>query len=124
MSRPGALASVLGIGGDPAGEEDQRDHLRALGKWRFVLTRGILGFSGPMFLWLVLSNLTTDLQIARLHRESGLTYLLQSWFIAFAICCFIGCFIGVLAWRRVTSEVWPSSRPDPESTITRLGPLA
>lgn len=112
------------VSDDPAGEENEREHLRALGKWRFILIRGILGFSGPMFLWLVLSNLRQDLQIARLHHEPFFASLLQSWLIALVVCSLMGGFIGVLAWRRVTSEVWPGSKPDPESTVTTLGPLA
>ncbi|HEV3037418.1 MAG TPA: hypothetical protein VHA33_06495 [Candidatus Angelobacter sp.] len=31
--------------------------------------------------------------------------------------------VGLLAWRRLVSEGWPGAKPDPESSITTLGPL-
>ena len=34
----------LGMLGDPAGQEQERERLRGIGKWRFILLRGIIGF--------------------------------------------------------------------------------
>jgi len=93
-----------------------------MGKWRFILARGIIGWGGPMFVlglvWLVLHSL----------HESGFQYLLGHWVIALCVSVCVsasnGFVIGFLAWRRVTSDVWPGAKPDPESSTTTLGPLS
>lgn len=108
---------------DPVGQSREQGRLRALGKWRFILARGILGWGIPMFLWLVLSNLREDVKSAGSYHQSTFQHLVHSWTGAFFITAFLGVIVGFLAWRRLTSEVWPGATPDPESTITRLGSL-
>jgi hypothetical protein len=114
----------LGMQDDPAGQEHERQRLRARGKWKFVLVRGIVGFAGPMFLWLALTHLSEDIHSARSFNGSTLNYLLRSWAGGFVISAFLGFVVGLLAWRRITSEVWPGTEPDPESCTTTLGPLS
>lgn len=121
--RSALRSAELGILDDPAGQNHEQERLRALGKWRFVLIRGILGWGVPMFLWLVLSNFREDLKSARAWHQSTFQHLLHSWVAAFCMNAFLGIVVGVLAWRRVTSEMWPGTKPDPEASITRLGPL-
>ena len=108
---------------DPVGLDQDHDRLRAMGKWRFVLIRGILGWGVPMFLWLALTHLSEDINSAGRYHQSTFQHLLHSWAGAFLINAFFGLVIGLLAWRRVTSDVWPGAKPDPESSITRLGSL-
>jgi hypothetical protein len=108
---------------DPAGRDDEQERLRALGKWRFVLIRAIIGWAVPMFLWLALSNFPEDLKSARAWHQSTFQHLLHSWIAALGMSAFLGIVVGFLAWRRLTSDVWPGAKPDPESSITRLGPL-
>ena len=119
----GARSAEVGILNDPAGQNHEQARLRALGKWRFVLIRGIAGWGVPMFLWLVLSNFSEDLKSARAWHQPIFQHLLHSWVSAFCMNAFLGIVVGVLAWRRVTSEVWPGAKPDPEGSLTRLGPL-
>jgi hypothetical protein len=119
----GARSAELGIVNDPAGQNDEQERLRAPGKWRFVLIRGIAGWGVPMFLWLVLSNFSEDLKSAYAWHQPIFQHLLHPWIAAFFMSAFLGMVVGVLAWRRVTSEVWPGAKPNPESSITRLGPL-
>jgi hypothetical protein len=119
----GVRSAKLGIMNDPAGPNDEQERLRALGKWRFVLIRGIAGWGIPMFLWIVLSNLPEDLKSARAWHQSTFQHLFHSWVAAFCMNAFLGVVVGVLAWRRFTSEIWPGAKPHPESSITRLGPL-
>jgi hypothetical protein len=113
----------LGVLGDPAGREHERGRLREMGKWRFILLRGIIGFSGPMFFWLVLTRLSEDIHAAREFHRNTLSYLLHSWVVALFLSAFMGSVVGLLAWRRLVSEVWPGAKLDPESPITTLGPL-
>jgi hypothetical protein len=116
--------SDLGVLSDPAGEDHlEQSRLRRLGKWRFVLLRGIAGFSVPMFLWLAATNLSDDIKSARFWHGSILLDLFQAWVAGFCISAFLGAVVGFLAWRRITSDVWPGDRPDPESSITRLGSI-
>jgi hypothetical protein len=115
--------SKVAILSDPAGQNQEQERLRALAKWRFILIRGVLGWGIPMFLWLAVSNVSDDLKSAREWHQSTFQYLIHSWVAAFCINSFLGIVVGFLAWRRVHSEVWPGSQPDPESSITRLGPL-
>jgi hypothetical protein len=117
-------SAELGMLGDPAGQEHERKRLRDMGKWRFILLRGIIGFSGPMFLWLVLTHLSEDVHAAREFHRNTLFYLLHSWVVALFLSAFMGSVVGLLAWRRLVSEVWPGAKPDPESSITTLGPLS
>jgi hypothetical protein len=112
-----------GMLSDPAGQDHEQDHLRALGKWRFVLVRGVIGWALPMFLWLAVSNFREDLESARAWHQSIFQHLLHSWIAAFSMSALFGIVVGFLAWRRLTSDVWPGIKPDPESSITRLGPL-
>ena len=109
---------------DPAGQEHERKQLRDMGKWRFILLRGVIGFSGPMFLWLVVTSLSEDVHSARQFHQNTLSHLLHSWVVAFLISAFFGSLVGLLAWRRLASVVWPGAKPDPESSITTLGPLS
>jgi len=109
--------------GDPAGRDDEQERLRALGKWRFVLLRGVIGWAVPMFLWLAVSNFSEDLKSARAWHHSTIQHLLHSWIAALGMSALLGIVVGFLAWRRLTSDVWPGAKPDPESSITRLGPL-
>jgi len=113
----------FGVSIDPAGQEGDQKRLRALGKWRFVIIRGALGFGIPMFLWMVLSSLPRDVISAVTSHHAPFQQLLQSWMAALCMNAFLGTVVGVLAWRRVTSDVWPGANPDPEAAITRLGPL-
>jgi hypothetical protein len=108
---------------DPAGRDHEQERLRALGKWRFVLIRGVIAWGVPMFLWLAVSNFSEDLKSARAWHQSTFQHLLHSWIAAFTMSAFLGIVVAFLAWRRLTSDVWPGSKPDPESSITRLGPL-
>src|ERR1700692_4135836 len=108
---------------DPAGESHEQNRLRAMGKWRFVLVRGILGWGVPMFLWMALSNLSSDIKSAGAYHQSTFQHLLHSWAAAFLMNACLGLVVGIRAWRRVTSEIWPGAKPDPESSITRLGSL-
>ena len=117
-------SAELEVMGDPVGREHERKRLRDMGKWRFILLRGIIGFSGPMFLWLVLTNLPEDVHAAREFHRNTLSYLLHSWGFALFFSAFMGSVVGLLAWRRLVSEVWPGAKPDPESSITTLGPLS
>jgi len=113
----------LGMLLDPVGQEGDQKRLRALGKWRFVVTRGAVGFGIPMFLWMVLSNLPRDVRSAVALHHTPFQRLLQSWMAALCMNALLGIFVGVLAWRRLTSDVWPGATPDPEAAITRLGSL-
>jgi hypothetical protein len=117
-------SAELGMLGDPAGQEHERQRLRDMGKWRFILLRGIIGFSGPMFLWLALARLSEDVHSAREFHQNMLSSLLHSWVVGLFISAFLGSVVGLLAWRRLASEVWPGAKPDPESSITTLGPLS
>jgi hypothetical protein len=47
---------------DPAGQAQDEPRLRGMGKWRFILFRGIVGFSVLMFLFLALSDLSENIQ--------------------------------------------------------------
>jgi protein-S-isoprenylcysteine O-methyltransferase Ste14 len=109
---------------DPAGENREQEYLRSLGKWRFILARGIVGFGVPMSIWFALSNLRSNISDARLRHVSLTNFLWHSWVFGFVMCAALGSFVGLLAWRRITSDIWPSTQPDPDSSITRLGPLA
>ena len=115
--------SDLALQNDPAGQNPEQERLRALAKWRFVFTRGVIGWGVPMFLWLAFSNFPRDLRAAVSSHESTFHYLLRSWAFAFCFNALLGILVGFLAWRRVHSEVWPGTEPDPESSITLLGPL-
>ena len=114
---------ALGVLRDPAGEAHEQARLRSMGKWRFIIIRGIIGFSGPMFLWLALIHLPEDVHAAHEFQRNTFSYLLHSWLSGFFISAFLGSVVGLLAWRRLHSEVWPGAKPDPESSITTLGPL-
>jgi hypothetical protein len=109
---------------DPAGQGDDQTQLRGMGKWRFVLIRGIVGFSIPMFLFLALSDLSKDIHSARAFHQPMLRYLLGHWIAGFCVSVFLGFVVGLLAWRRIVSDVWPGTKPDPESSTTTLGPLS
>ena len=122
--RDAARCVAAGVLRDPAGEENQQAQLRAMGKWRFIFIRGIIGFSVLMFLWLVLTQLSEDVRAAREFHRNTLSYLLHSWVGGFFISAFFGSVVGLLAWRRLVGEVWPGAKPDPESSITTLGSLS
>jgi hypothetical protein len=116
--------SAEGAPYDPAGQGHEQARLRGMGRWRFILIRGIIGFSGPMFLFLALSNLSVDIHSAHAFHQTTLRYLFGHWLAGFCISAFFGFVVGLLAWRRLTSEVWPGAKPDPESSATALGPLS
>src|SRR5580698_917590 len=109
---------------DPAGQGNDQAELRGMGKWRFVLIRGIVGFSIPMFLFLALSDLSKDIHSARAFHEPVPHYLLGHWIAGFCVSVSLGFVVGLLAWRRIVSDVWPGTRPDPDSCTTTLGPLS
>jgi len=100
-----------------------RYNLSGMGKWRFILVRGIIGFGGPMFLWLALTHLSGDIESAHQFHESTIHHLLRSWAFGLCISAFLGSIVGLLAWKRTVSDVWPGSKPHPESSITTLGPI-
>ena len=109
---------------DPAGENHQEKSLRALGQWRFILWRGALGWGIPMGLWMAFSNLKEEVRTANALHQSVLQRLVSSWVAALVMSMFLGVIVGFLAWRRLTSDVWPGDEPDPESAITRLGSIS
>ena len=119
----GQRSAAPGILDDPAGQNPEQECLRAMGKWRFVRARGMVGWGVPMFLWIALSHLSEDFKSARIAHQSVFQYLLHSWLAAFLVSVLSGTVVGILAWRRLTSDVWPGKEPDPESSITRLGSL-
>lgn len=53
-----------------------------------------------------------------------LRYLLGHWIAGFCMSVSLGFVVGLLAWRRMVSDVWPGAKPDPESCTTTLGPLS
>lgn len=108
---------------DPTGQVHDQARLRGMGKWRFILIRGVAGFSVPMFLFLALSDLSKDIHTAHRFHEPGLRYLLGHWIARSCTSLSIGFVVGLLAWRRLVSDVWPGAKPDPESCTTTLGPL-
>jgi hypothetical protein len=114
----------LGVLRDPAGQEHERKRLRDMGKWRFILLRGVIGFSGPMFLWLALTRRSEEVHWTRQFQQNTLSHRLDSWTGGLLIGAFLGSVVGLLAWRRLASELWPGAKPDPESSITTLGPLS
>jgi hypothetical protein len=109
---------------DPAGQGHNEARLRGMGKWRFILIRGIVRFAPPMFLFLVLSNLSKDIHTAQAFHQLTLRYLLGHWIVGLGLNVSLGFVVGFLAWRRLVSDVWPSAKPDQESCITILGPLS
>lgn len=114
---------VEGKSYDPAGQGNDQARLREMGKWRFVLIRGIVGFGIPMFLLLALSNLSNDIHAAHAFHESTMRDLLGHWITGFCMNAFLGFVVGLLAWRRIVSDSWPGAKPDPESCTITLGPL-
>src|SRR5277367_4358066 len=109
---------------DPAGEGIDQSRLRGMGKWRFILVRGMVAFGVPMFLYLALSDLSKDIHTARAFHQPTLRYLLGHWIFGFCMSACLGFLVGVLAWRRLVSDTWPGTQPDPESCTTTLGPLS
>lgn len=109
---------------DPAGQGHNQARLRGMGKWRFILIRGIIGFAPPMFLFLALSNFSKDIHTAHAFHQATLRYLLGHWMVGFSLSVSLGFVVGLLAWRRLVSDVWPGAQPDEESCITTLGPLS
>ena len=108
---------------DPAGQGQDESQLRGMGKWRFILIRGMAGFGVPMFLFLALSDFSKDIHTARAFHQPTLCYLLGHWIFGFCMSTCLGFVVGLLAWRRLASNTWPGTRPDPESITTTLGPL-
>lgn len=108
---------------DPAGQGSNHAALRGMGKWRFIIIRGIVGFATPMFLFLVLSDLSKDIHAAHALHQPVLRYLLGYWIFGFGLSVSFGSLVGWLAWRRLVSDVWPGAKPDQESCMTTLGPL-
>jgi len=109
---------------DPAGQGDDQSRLRGMGKWRFILIRSIVGFSVPLSLFLALSNLSTDIHTAHAIHHPTWRYLLGHWIFGLGMSTCLGIVVGVLAWRRLVSDTWPGTAPDPESCTTTLGPLS
>lgn len=105
---------------DPAGEGDDESLLRGMGKRRFILVRGMVGFGVPMFLFLALSDLSKDIRTARAFHQPILRYLLGHWMFGICMSTCLGFVVGVLAWRRLVSNTWPGTQPDPESCTTTL----
>jgi len=109
---------------DPAGQGQDESQLRGMGKWRFILIRGMAGFGVPMFLFLALSDLSRDIHSAHAFHQPALRYLLGHWIFGFCVSACLGFVVGLLAWRRLASNTWPGAQPDPESCTTTLGPLS
>jgi hypothetical protein len=107
---------------DLAGQGNDQGRLRGMGKWRFVLIKGIGGFSVPMFLFLALSDLSKDIHTVRAFHQPTLRFLLGHWIAGFCISASLGFVVGLLAWRRIVSDVWPGAKSDPESCTITLGP--
>ena len=76
----------------------------------------------PMFLFFALSCRAED--PAHVFHTSVFRYLLGHWTDGFCISAFLGFVIALLAWRRIHSEMWPGTEPDPESSTTTLGTLS
>ena len=108
---------------DPAGQGHDQSRLRGMGKWRFILIRGIVGFSVPMFLFLASSDASKDIRTAHAFHQP-IRYLLGHWMFGFCMSICLGFVVGLLAWRRLVSDTWPGTQPDPESSTTTLGPLS
>ena len=109
---------------DPAGQGHNQAKLRGMGKWRFILIRGIVGFAAPMFVFLVLPDVSKDIHTAHAFHQPALRYLLGHWMLGFGLSVSLGFVVGLLARRRLVSDVWPGAKPDQESCITTLGPLS
>jgi hypothetical protein len=109
---------------DPAGQGHDHSQLRGMGKWRFILVRGVVGFSVPMFLFLALSDFSKDIHTAHAFHHPTLRYLVGQWMFGFCMSTCLGFVVGLLAWRRLVSEMWPGTQPDPEACTTTLGPLS
>lgn len=118
-----ARVAHFGVLRDPVGEDHERQRLLALRKWRFVFIRGLLGWGLPMFVWMAVSHFADDVRSAGASHESILQHLFHSWIGAFTMSALLGIVVGILAWRRLTSDIWPGTKPDPESSITHLGSL-
>jgi hypothetical protein len=108
---------------DPAGQGQNQTRLRAMGKWRFILIRGIVGFALPMLPFLILSDFSKDIHTAHAFHHSALRYVLGHWLFGFCMSVSFGFVVGLLAWRRLVSDAWPGAQSDQESCITTLGPL-
>ncbi len=108
---------------DPTGEEHERERLRCLGKWRFILLRGLLGVGAPVFLWLAVSRLKEDIRTAQLLHQDVFWYVFRSLLVGSFIVGFLSCVVGLLAWRRLTSDYWPGQPSDTEAAHTTIGPL-
>ena len=80
---------------DPAGEVHESLKLRALGKWRFILIRGIIGWGIPMFLWTALSTVRQEVGTAVALRQPVLQRLFGSWVAALVMSTFIGVIVRV-----------------------------
>jgi len=105
---------------DPVGEDSDRERLRGLGKWRFVIRTNFL-LIAPVFLYLAVGNLRDTIIEARRLHEPVLPYLLSSWVMMVGMLGFLGCLLGWFAWKRLASDFWPGRPPDPEAEHTRLG---
>ena len=105
---------------DPVGLDSQRPKLRSLGKWRFILIRGIVGFGVPCFLWIVLREFSRDVDFAHRFHQPVITYLLHEWLFMLCMSALMGFVVDLLAWRRI-SETWPGEPPDREAPTTTLG---
>jgi hypothetical protein len=108
---------------DPAGQGYDQAGLRSMGKWRFILIRGILGFALPIFLCMTLSDFSKNIRSAHAFHQPVMHYLLGQWIAGFCLSIALGFMVGLLAWRRLVSDIWPGAQPDHESYITTLGPL-
>ena len=108
---------------DPVGREEDRDRLRALGKWRFILTRGLI-IAGPIFLLLFARDLLTDIREAQRLHQPILQHLFQTWVFKLLLAGGICAVVGFFAWSRLVSDYWPGRDPDNEAAHTRLGSLA
>jgi hypothetical protein len=102
LGRQAYLDSTSGMP-DPAGEEHERERLRALGKWRFIVLRGALGVGLPMFVWLALTSQRAYPGCPPLPPQHFVLFasILGSWDLHQRV---FGLILGLLAWRRVTSD--------------------
>jgi hypothetical protein len=88
-------------GTDSARLEKQRElwlRIRAKGRQRFILLRGVLGFGGSMFIWTNAMGMIFD-------RES------IDWFLPVSLMIWLGAgyFFGRSQWNRAESRYGPNS---------------
>lgn len=108
---------------DPAGDEDDRGRFRAMGKWKFIVVRGMVIFGIPLLFWSLISNPWGFIESVKSSRHGFHPNLMAALACALLLIVVFGGIVGLLAWRRLTSDYWPRTKADPESTFVRIDPL-